>query len=199
MPMPRSAHAPAAHARSWKSIGSVLALTLLSGQLVGIAQSPRVSIDEVKAVYLLNFGRFTRWPANESPASAAFPVCVLGRDPFGGTLDTIVAGEKIEGRPVVTRRLRSPDDAAGCRILFISESEAAHLKEIFQQVDRAATLTVSDIPRFADQGGMIQFVSEGNRVRFAVNVSAAEQARVTLSSELLRVAVSVKGGRLPEA
>jgi hypothetical protein len=164
-----------------------------------IAQPLRARDNEVKAVYLLNFGRFARWPLTASPAPAAgFAVCVLGRDPFGPTLDAVVDGETIDGRPVVARRLTSGSNAAGCRILFISLSEGVNLKKILQSIDRTPMLTVSELPQFAEQGGMIQFVSEGNRVRFAVNVTATEDAGLMLSSELLRVALTIKGSKPPK-
>jgi hypothetical protein len=53
-------------------------------------------------------------------------------------------------------------------------------------------LTVSDIPQFSQRGGMIEFTLEGNKVRFEVNITPAEAARLTLSSELLKVAVAVR-------
>lgn len=178
---------------------AITTLVLLLSQALP-AQAPRPRDHEVKAVYLLNFGRFAKWPApNRTATPPAFAVCVLGHDPFGSALDATVAGESIDGRPVVTKRLASASDAAGCRILFISASEDAQLKRILDLIRGTPTLTVSDIPRFAEQGGMIQFVSEGNRVRFSVNVAATEQAGLTLSSELLRVAVTVKGARPPGA
>jgi uncharacterized protein len=59
-------------------------------------------------------------------------------------------------------------------------------------VAKSAVLTVSDFPEFLKRGGMIQFVLEGNRVRFEVNLSAAKNAGLTLSSELLKVAAAVR-------
>jgi hypothetical protein len=53
-------------------------------------------------------------------------------------------------------------------------------------------LTVSDMPAFTRRGGMIQFVLEGNRVRFEINLAAAQRAGLTLSSELLKVAVAIR-------
>jgi hypothetical protein len=147
---------------------------------------------EVKAVYLLNFGRFATWPPGATADRSMFGVCVLGRDPFGPTLDMAVAGETIDARPVVAKRVGKFQDATGCRILFVGASESHQLKQIFENADRAAMLTVSDLPQFAELGGMIQFVSEGNKVRFAVNVLAAQRAGLTFSSELLRVATTVK-------
>jgi hypothetical protein len=39
---------------------------------------------------------------------------------------------------------------------------------------------------------MVQFTMEGNRVRFEVNLARAERAGLTLSSELLKVAINVR-------
>ena len=62
------------------------------------------SESQVKAVYLLNFARFTTWPAGTSGPDV-FAVCVLGSDPFGPILDTTLAGETVDGKPTVVRRI----------------------------------------------------------------------------------------------
>jgi len=66
------------------------------------------------------------------------------------------------------------------------------LKEILTSLGTASVLTVSDLPEFVRRGGMVQFVLEGNRVRFEVNLATAEHAGLTLSSELLKVATNVR-------
>jgi hypothetical protein len=147
---------------------------------------------QVKAAYLYNFGRFVEWPAHAD--GDGFGICVIGRDPFGQTLDSAVAGQSINGRGVVTRRLPGIAEAAGCRILFISASEDAQVNRILSTLQNTSVLTVSDMPRFTERGGMVQFIQDGNRVRFEINRAVAERAGLTLSSELLRVASAVRGG-----
>lgn len=156
------------------------------------AQQPKVSEYQVKAVYLYNFGRFVQWPPNVTANNdSTFTICVLGQDPFGPILDATFAGDSIDGKPVVTRRLSKPQEAADCRILFINSTERKHLQEILVALDEKAILTVSDMPDFSRQGGMIQFVFDGERVRFEVNLASTKNARLTLSSELLKVARTV--------
>jgi len=158
-----------------------------------LAQQPKPSEYEVKATYLYNFGRFVKWP-DTVPARKgdSFPVCVLGRDPFGPILDSTLAGEAVDGKPVELRRISKKQDGGECRILFISSAEEKNLKEILTALDESGVLTVSDMPGFTRRGGMIQFVLEGDRVRFEINLASAENARLVLSSELLKVAASVK-------
>lgn len=147
---------------------------------------------DVEAAYLFNFGKFVEWPTNASALNQPLTICILGEDPFGPTLDHLVAGEKIGGKAVVDKKLTRIDEASACSILYISSSESSHLNRILGAVKDAPVLTVSDISDFLDRGGMIQFVLRENRVRFTVNLEPAQRDRLILSSELLKVALSVK-------
>jgi hypothetical protein len=173
-----------------------LTILVLAWALVGIpcswAQRPKPSDYQVKAAYLYNFGRFVEWPRVATAKSGPFTVCVLGADPFGSTLDATMAGETIAGRNVVAKRISTPEESVNCEILFLSAAEAGRLNKIMEDLDKAAVLTVSDMPQFAQRGGMIQFVLEGNRVRFEVNLTATQHAGLTLSSDLLKVATAVR-------
>ncbi len=157
------------------------------------AQNPKPTDYEVKAAYLYNFGRFVEWPGKVAAAQGgSFTVCVLGRDPFGPSLDAALAGETVGGKTIVAKRISSPEESGNCQILFLSLSEDSHLNTIIADLDKKAVLTVSDMPQFAQRGGMIQFVLEGKRVRFEVNLTATQRAGLTLSSELLKVATTVR-------
>lgn len=179
------------HRFVWLSLAG-LAFSFL-GCVILLAQQQKPSEYQVKATYLYNFGRFIKWP-DSVPAGKndSFSVCVLGQDPFGSILDSTLAGESLDGRPVVLHRFSKPQDATDCRILFISSNEEKHLNEILGALDESGILTVSDMHDFTRRGGMIQFVLEGDRVRFEINLVNAENAKLTLSSELLKVAASVK-------
>jgi hypothetical protein len=157
------------------------------------AQQEKPSEYQIKAVYLFNFGKFVRWPVVGLPAEGgAFSICVLGQDPFGERLDSTIAGEAIDGRRLVAKRASKLEDVAGCRILYISASESNQLKKILGALTGTPTLTVSDIPDFTTSGGMIQFVVKENKVRFEVNLAAAEKSGLVLSSQLLKVATTVR-------
>ena len=179
----------------------VIALVVMGaifGSLGLSAQKSKPREFEVKATYLYNFARFVEWPTIAAVAkSDSFPICVLGQDPFGPALDTIVAGETIGGKAVLAKRVLKPQDAVSCRVLYISSSEETRLREVLAGLDKAAVLTVSDIPQFSQRGGMIQFVQESNKIRFEVNLASAEDAGLTLSSELLKVAVLVRKNSQP--
>ncbi len=157
------------------------------------AQSLKHTDYDVKAAYLYNFGHFVEWPVNvAAPKNDSFTVCVLGQDPFGPVLDGALAGETIAGKRVVARRISTLQESGSCQILFLSSAEEARLNKIIEALNKQAVLTVSDMPQFSQRGGMIQFVLEGKRVRFEVNLTAVQHAGLTLSSELLKVATTVR-------
>jgi len=191
-----SIHAHRSRRRDFISIVLVIFLLLYSRNLS--AQQTKASESAVKATYLYNFSRFVQWPADAAPAKGdSFSICVLGEDPFGPVLDTILSGETVSGKTVVAKRVAKPQDALDCRVLYISASEESRLKDVLAGVDKAGVLTVSDIPQFSQRGGMIQFVLIGNKLRFEVNLTNAQAAGLVLSSDLLKVAVAVRKSPQP--
>ena len=172
---------------------AVVAAWVLLHLSSALGQHAKPTEYEVKATYLYNFSKFVQWPVQAGPAqSDAFTICVIGQDPFGPALNATVENETVAGKRVVARQIPVSQDAVNCRVLFISSSEDKRLQQLLTSLNGASVLTVSDLPKFAQRGGMVQFVLEGNRVRFEVNSAAAERAGLRLSSELLKVAVNVR-------
>lgn len=153
------------------------------------------SQSDVEAVYLYDFGKFVHWPggSDQGPMS----LCVAALPSFSAGLEKVVANENIGGRTLEVRRVSRPEDESNCAILFIDTTQQDHIDELLQAVADKPTLTVSDLPGFLTRGGMIQFQLVEKRVRFSVNLAAVTHVHLTISSELLKVAVSVKG-RTPE-
>lgn len=148
---------------------------------------------DVKAAFLYNFAKFVEWPSNafDAPGSP-MTLCIVGRDPFGEALDTLVRGETLQGRPMTVHRTRDLLEIRDCHVVFLSRTETARQDEILDTVRGVGVLTVGEGDSFLRDGGIIRFVIEANRVRFEVNLDAAERNGLKLSSKLLRLARSVQ-------
>jgi hypothetical protein len=142
---------------------------------------------EIKAAFLFNLAGFITWPENHFDGDHAFHLCVLGHDPFGLVLDTLIAGQSINGYPLAIHRLRKIQNSKSCHILFISTSEKARLANTLAYLDKQAVLTVSDIPDFSRRGGMIEFFVQHNKVRLAINLDNLQASPLKASAQLLQV------------
>lgn len=157
----------------------------------GSAFSALSQVEEyrLKAVFLERLTRFVEWPPQsgvEDPSSP-FVLCVIGRNPFGTTLEALYRDRKIRDKKVHFRELTQPATASACHLLFIASSEAPRLDDILKEVGREGVLTVSDTPGFAEQGVIINFIPEDNRLRFEINSAAAKRSTLRVSYKLLEL------------
>jgi len=144
---------------------------------------------QIKAVYLFNFVQFVEWPPTAFPeVGSPFEIGVLGRNPFGSSLDDAVKGETVRGRRLVVRYAERLEELRTCHVLFIAASEKDRLDEILGQLDSSAVLTVGETPDFPARGGIINFYPDGRKVRFEINAHAAQQHGLKPSSQLLSLA-----------
>jgi hypothetical protein len=174
---------------------AIVAVLLALAAGPGRAQAPPTEY-QVKAVFLFNFSQFVDWPAAAfADRRSPLVIGVLGRDPFGATLDEIVRGETVNGRPLAVRRYESIEQLDTCHILFIERSQVEQFDTIIAALKGRSILTVGDFAGFARRGGIIRFVTVGNKIRLRVNLVAAQQARLTISSKLLRPAQIVEPGQ----
>lgn len=143
----------------------------------------------VKANYLVRFAAFVEWPPRVfSSAQAPVVICVVGRDPFGRTLDTAVRSQTAYGRPLAVRRPAAATELAGCQIVYVGEGGAAAMAAAESQ---PGLLTVTD-EASSDERGAIHFVISRERVRFHIDQTAAMRRGLTISSRLLNLALTVR-------
>ncbi len=176
--------------RSRFAIGFACVLTWLLGAAAtpASAQSPEEDLRLLKAAFVFNFAKFTRWPDSAwINQGDTLKLCIVGDDDLAGVLKQL-SGRTIQGKEVYILALaaaQSPDD---CHILHVAGSERERVGEVLGSVNGKAILTVSDVPGFARQGGMIEMFQTGERIRFNINENNARRVGLVLSSRLLNLA-----------
>jgi hypothetical protein len=165
----------------------VLVATLLACMPAfgGIAGQPSAEY-RIKAAFLYNFTSFVTWPKDPAGASG-FTLCVLGDDPFGNLLDKL-AGKSVNGSRLEVRRLGGLALLDQCKLVFISATSRDQIGDALALLQELPVLTVSDIRGFTARGGIIEFRIIANKVRFDINLGAAESAGLSISSKLLSLA-----------
>ena len=167
----------------------------LLGVMVALCLAPpAVSADgpsefEVKAAFIQKFTSFIAWPHytfhyDDSP----FVIGILGENPFGEALVAIVADKNFGGRPFEIRQFDSPEEVRQCQILYIDEGRFPDLAATLGALDGDGLLTIGNHADFTQHGGVLRFLVEEQRVRFEINVGAAERHNLKISSKLLSLA-----------
>jgi hypothetical protein len=176
------------------SIGKWLALLALVLSPWSRAAEAVAREYQVKAVFLWRLAQFAEWPTNSfEHANSPIVIGVLGQNPFGDALEVALRGETAHGRPLKVEPLASETAASGCHLVFISKSEAPRLRQTMARLRDKSIVTVSDIETgFLENGGMIQFRTQDNKVRMTINTEAATAARIVIDARLLRIADVVR-------
>lgn len=175
----------------WKAAFAAAVLVLCTAG-VSFGQVRGSQEYHAKAAFLAAFPNFIEWPegAFESEQSPLL-ICVFGDYSFGTALAQQTRGMNIHGRRLEIRWARAEKDLRGCQILFVSRSEASRYARVFKAVQGSSVLTVGETPDFLASGGAVDFVFDGGNLRFAVNLDAAEEAHLTISSRMLALAEHV--------
>ncbi len=151
----------------------------------------------VKAAFLYHFAHLVDWPGVADPAEP-FVIGVVGTDPFGATLDEVLAGKTVRGQPVRIQRLTglAPLEDLRLHILFVGRGDDELVRRALAAVASKPVLTVGEATRFAERGGMIGFrMTDDGRVTFDINLQRAEQAGLRMRSQLLKLARIVETAR----
>jgi hypothetical protein len=169
---------------------SLAATFSAAGRAVCAAQS--LTEYQVKAAYLFNFLKFVEWP-DDPPVDphGKWVIGIVGDSPVGGELTRLVEGKNVLGRDLQVKKLLATDNLRGCNILFISESERRHLPAILAGLRGSSVMTVADMGKFVESGGMVQLEVEDGRVRVTIDVDATDRAHLKVSSKLLALAHAV--------
>ena len=170
---------------------AVLCLVLGFSGIGGLNAADADAEYRLKAALMYKMTKFVQWPEVETDDSTAgFVLCMLGRDPFGAALDPILQ-RQVNGKPIVSRMLSGPADAAQCDMAYLSTDGLARYPGALRQLSSEGVLTVSDQRGFASQGGMVELARRGRRLVFRVNRSVAAQAGIHFAAPFLEIAVLV--------
>ncbi|MGI2176324.1 YfiR family protein [Shewanella ulleungensis] len=176
-----------------KSLNSSRQL-LYSLLVVGTIFFPRASMAqnafELKAALTYNFAKFTQWPEARLNPPSAWKICFFGNqyhDSFLGLSD-----KKLGNQSVIAIELSEISQVGQCDVVFVDTNSRELTHRLLLAVDNKAILTVSDITGFAMQGGMIEIVEQDKRLFFKVNMQVLEKSGLTISSQVLKLALDVK-------
>ncbi len=176
------------------AFAALLLVILSAGARWVSAQASPSSEYQVKAAFLFHFAQFVEWPPEAfQSASSPLTYCTIGEDPFRGALEASLNGKTIGARPLRVQHFKEEQDVRKCQVLFFGTPEKKFISGMLANLKGDPVLTVGDSEHFAQEGGMIGFSLEENKVRFEINLNAAQLAKLKISARLLELARTVIG------
>lgn len=170
----------------------IVAVLLLLPRSDALSQDIEAPEYKIKAAFLYNFTKLVEWPTNVfATHHAPLVIGVLGKSPFGKELQAVTASRVIDGHPLQTVQFNSVEQITNCHVLFISDSERRKLDSILETLRHRPILTVGDMKGF-EARGMITFIKTNDSINLRINLEAAQEARLQLSSRLIRLDRSLR-------
>ena len=171
-----------------------LSMLLTVGQNLSYAQTTINREYRIKAAYLFNFGRYTQWPEDYwKTEETPFVIGILGVNPFGTSLDQIATQKELQGRKILVHYFKDITEYQPCQILYISVSVPIEKQRaIIAKLAHSKVLLIGEQYNFLQEGGMVSFLLEENKVRFGVNLDPINRDNLKISSKVLKLAAIVK-------
>jgi uncharacterized protein DUF4154 len=166
----------------------LLLLFCLSGSRL-LAGSGSAREEELKAAYIYNFAKFTRWPgAGDGGVPNPLVIGVLGDQRVADSISMLTRGRTVGGSPIEVRSVSADAIPGNLHILYVAASQDAALTPTLFQPGR---LTIGETDTFTQNGGIIRLFVESDRLRFEIDNRHAQKAGLALSSQLLMLARKV--------
>lgn len=168
-----------------------------------LAPTPVVAQDDtsaaeqrIKAAFLHHFGTFVEWPASAFAGPGdSLNIGVIADDETTAYLRELSARRSLQGRPIRVVRVDRDTELDGVHIVFVPRGAMHHLPRIVEVIDGRPVLLVVDSAPGSTTGAVVEFVVVDDRVRFDVDLDAAQRQGLRMSSRMLQVARQVVGAQ----
>lgn len=142
------------------------------------------------ATFIYNFTKYIQWPPSYSQGD--FVIGVVGDCELIDYLNTLAQSKKAGNQSFKIVKYNSPGEINNPpHIVFIPKTQSSKLPVVLGKVASGSTLVITEEAGLGAQGSGINFVFEGGKPRFELNLDATNAARLKVSSELQRLATVI--------
>lgn len=139
-------------------------------------------------VYMYNFIKYVDWP--EEKKGGNFVIGVLGTSPIFNELTDMAAKRKIGNRNIEVKKV-ALEEISSCNIAFVPEENIKHISSISGNIKNKGVLLISESPGMSKKGAAINFIFIDGKLKFEINKSAASQANLSISTELIKLGIPI--------
>jgi hypothetical protein len=145
--------------------------------------------EKFKALFMYNFTKYIEWPASQRQGD--FVIGVLGSSGLTKELETIAGRQKVGTQNIVVKTFASVDAIENCQILYLPSNKSSQIGQVVSKLAGKSVLIISDKDGLALQGAGINYISDGDKLKYEVNKGTIEKKGLTVSNSLLSLGVVV--------
>lgn len=145
--------------------------------------------EKFKALFLYNFIKNVEWPASYKQGDII--IGVFGNNPIIKELETITSTQKSGNQSMKVKLISNLDEVTDCHLIYVSPSKGSSVANLMTKVNGNSTLVVSDTRNGIQQGSAINFLVDGDKLKFEISKSHIEQKGLKVSTALLTLGIQV--------
>jgi len=145
--------------------------------------------EKFKALFMYNFTKYIEWPATDRQGD--FIIAILGASPMAKELEIIAGKQKVGSQNILVKTFNSVDEIDNCHILYIPASKSSELAQVIGKLSGKSVLVVTDKEGLATQGACINYIKDGDRIKYELNKKNIEKRGMVVSSSLVTLGIAV--------
>lgn len=145
--------------------------------------------EKFKALFLYNFIKNVEWPASYKQGDII--IGVFGNNPIIKELETITSTQKSGNQSMKVKLISNLEEVTDCHLIYVSPSKGSSVANLMTKVNGNSTLVVSDTRNGIQQGSAINFLVDGDKLKFEISKSHIEQKGLKVSTALLTLGIQV--------
>ena len=159
-----------------------LIAALVSAMVSNPTAAQSSDVNQLRAAIVFNVLRFVDFPADKG---ATIEFCVASDSGESAALRSF-SGRRAGTRLVSVRTLRG-SSYSGCDVVYLGSGD----RDEIQRASARGRLLIGNGRNFIANGGTVGLVQSGGQVRFQLNLKAAADSQLSISSRLIRLASKV--------
>jgi hypothetical protein len=157
---------------------------------------------KIKAGLVYNLIKYTEWPKTSlTPPhhikntynSPPLTICLFGDDPFEGYLAPL-QGRTAQQSVISITHATSIPKMGNCSAIVVHRSQLDQLPDLLEFLQGKSILTLSDIEKFTELGGMIELARQEEKIELRINKNSLDKAKLVVDPRMLKLAKLITKG-----
>lgn len=145
--------------------------------------------EKFKALFLYNFIKNVEWP--QAAKQGDLIIGILGNNPITKELETITSSQKAGNQNMKVKVFSSIEEISNCHIIYVTPAKGGNIPQLISKTNGNHTLVVSDSKGGIQQGSGINFMLDGDKLKFEISKHNIESKGLKVSANLLNLGIAV--------